>query len=493
MKKILYSSLFLFSLFFNAQQNTLLNAEFWKAKPDVEKVKAEISKGNNPSEFNASTFDPVALSINNGAPLSTIKYLIEQKGNSVDKLTHDGRIYLHWAAMTGNKEVIEYLISKGSDVNKLDTKGLTPLTFTAYFGLDNAEIYDLFFKSGVNPKQKYKDGANIMLLAIGNDKDGSLQKLFTSKGLSVNDTDDKGYTTFDYAASFGNLDLLKALKAKNVKANDIALINAAQGTRKVTNGIEVFKYLVEDVKLKPTATSADGATALQILARKPNQVEIINYLMSKGTDANKTDNEGNNALIAAAGGKDLNNVKAILPKIKNINVVNANGESALTNAVKSGSPEILAYLLDNKADVKVNDIKGNNLAYYLIQSYRPGPARGQKDEFTEKLELLKAKGLDLAAPQKDGSTLLHLAVAKNNMELLKKIASLNIDVNAVDKEKMTALHKAALIAKDDTILKYLVSAGAKKDIKTEFDETAYDMASENETLKNNKTAIDFLK
>jgi ankyrin repeat protein len=106
-------------------------------------------------------------------------------------LTHDGRLYLHWAAMTGNKEVIEYFISKGSDVNKLDTKGLTPLSFAAYFGLDNPEIYDMFFKAGVNPKHKYKDGANILLLAIGNDKDGSLVKLFTSKGLALTDTDDK--------------------------------------------------------------------------------------------------------------------------------------------------------------------------------------------------------------------------------------------------------------------------------------------------------------
>lgn len=75
----------------------------------------------------------------------------------------------------------------------------------------------MFFKAGVNPKHKYKDGANILLLAIGNDKDGSLIKLFTSKGLALTDTDDKGYTAFDYAASFGNIDLLKSLKAKTLK------------------------------------------------------------------------------------------------------------------------------------------------------------------------------------------------------------------------------------------------------------------------------------
>lgn len=59
------------------------------------------------------------------------------------------------------------------------------------------------------------------------------------------------------------------------------MINAAQGTRRQVNGIDLYKYLLEDVKLKPTAVSADGATALQIVARKPNQTEIINYLIER--------------------------------------------------------------------------------------------------------------------------------------------------------------------------------------------------------------------
>ena len=71
------------------------------------------------------------------------------------------------------------------------------------------------------------------------------------------------------------------MKAKNIKANDIALINAAQGTRRQVNGIDLYKYLLEDVKLKPTAVSADGATVLQIVARKPNQTGNHHYLIGK--------------------------------------------------------------------------------------------------------------------------------------------------------------------------------------------------------------------
>lgn len=502
-KLLLFASLTL-GMLLNAQQNQLLQADFWKAKPNVADVKEAISKGNSASAFNNSTFDPVALAINNGAPLETIQFLVEQPGNSVDKLTHDGRIYLHWAAMSGNPEIVKYLISKGSDVNKLDAKGMTPLTFAAGFGMNNKDIYEMFFNSGVDAKQKYGNGQTILLSAIAADKDLSLTQYFITKGMSLNDVDKHGSTAFDYAASMGNIDLLKKLQAKGIKATGQSVVNAAQGTRRVSNGIDVFKYLIDDVKVNPKSTNNDGASLISIIARKPNQSEIISYLINKGVDVNATDENGNTALMIAAGGRDLENVKTIVAQTKNINLQNADGESALTQAFKSGTSEIAEFLIDQKADVNVKDIKGNNLAYYIVTDYRPGPPPGsprpgaqtntpKKDEFTAKLDLLQSKGVSLKTPQADGNTLLILAASKNDLGLLKKLEAYKIDVNAKNKENMTALHQAALLAKDDQILKYLIALGADKNAKTDFDETAYDLAAENDFLKNNKISIDFLK
>src|SRR5918993_895344 len=119
MKKNLFISIALVAaLFSNAQQkNTLLEAAFWKTAPNVETVKAEIAKGNDPSQANANAFDVVVLAINNDAPNTTIKFLLEQPGNPVNKSTHDNRIYLHWAAYKGNVEIVEHQITKGSDIN----------------------------------------------------------------------------------------------------------------------------------------------------------------------------------------------------------------------------------------------------------------------------------------------------------------------------------------------------------------------------------------
>lgn len=79
------------------------------------------------------------------------------------------------------------------------------------------------------------------------------------------------------------------------------------------------------------------------------------------------------------------------------------------------------------------------------------------------------------------------------MDLLKLAKTSKVDINAVNKEGNSPLLQEAMSAKDDTVLKYLLANGADKSIKTEFDETAYDLASENELLKANKVNINFLK
>ncbi|MBO9659966.1 MAG: ankyrin repeat domain-containing protein [Chitinophagaceae bacterium] len=140
-------------------------------------------------------------------------------------------------------------------------------------------------------------------------------------------------------------------------------------------------------------------------------------------------------------------------------------------------------------DVKVVDGDGNNLASYLVQTFNEQRA----NEFEAKLKLLQDKGFAVNTPQKNGNTLYHLAVAKGDLALLKRVSQLSVDVNAKNKEGLTALHRAAMIAKDDTILKYLLSVGAKKDITTEFKETAFDLAVENENFSKNNIKPDFLK
>lgn len=492
MKKISLITSLLFVALSSAQKvNSLLDPNFWRKNPDVSTVKLEIEKGNDPTALNPSAFDPVTLAINNGASNDVVKFLIEQKGNEINKVTHDGRIYLHWASSKGNVELVEYLIEKGANIYWEDTSNNTPLVFALGNGQNNQALFEAYFKAGLDIKKKYKNGANLLLLAVASDKDLHITNYLISKGLSFKDVDQEGNTLFDYAARTGNLTNLKTLYGKGVKPTANALLFAAEGTRRSANSIEIFQYLVDELKIKPTVLSKNQESVLHFLAKKENQLPIITYFKDKGVALQTADGDGNTVLHYAASGRDLALVNYLLEQKVSVNSTNKKGETPLTQAVKSGSIDVISTLLKHGANITVLDQEGQPLAYHLVQNFKA--PRGGNDDFLDKIKLLKDNGLVLNRPFKDGNTMYHIAVAKNDLQLIKKLEGLGIDINTRNAEGLTALHKAALVAKDDIILKYLLSLNANKSIKTDLDETAYDLAKENEVLIQNEVNIDFLK
>lgn len=506
------SALMLAFVFSNvsAQEKALSNSDFWEAEPSLKEVKAELKKG-----FDFSTVqgmqDPLGLAIRYKASPKIISYLLEQPGLDLTHLLHEGRSYLHIAAYSSNAEAANLLLDKGMDMYFLDANTHTPVTFAAYQGKLTINLLDVFIAHGLDVHKRYesKNGANILLLAAPYDKDLIIIDYLISKGVSINSTDDDGNTAFNWAAQIGNVEMMKALLKKGAKFNDQALIMASKGTYRTSNKMEVFVYLVEELKINPKVVDgASGKNVLHSIARKRDQSKIVSYFLDKGVDVNLADEDGNTPFMVAAGGQSYDVVALMFPLVDKaqINTVNTEGNSALQNAVSKGSDKTVSLLLKNGADVQVKDKEGNSLAYFLIQSFRKprGRGRGTQEEkeaqakmqlqgFNNKLLALQKAGLDFSAVQNNGMTVYHLAVEKNNLPLLKMLAPLNVDINTQNKEGNTALHKAAMVAQDDEILKYLLAIGAKKGVKTEFEDTAYTLAKENEVLAKKHISVEFLK
>ena len=92
-------------------KNELLDRKFWQTNPTVETVKQKISEGNNPTTLNQYGFDAVVYAILEKTNNNTIKHLLSLEGNDVNKLTHDKRTYVFWAAYANNVELMKYLIA----------------------------------------------------------------------------------------------------------------------------------------------------------------------------------------------------------------------------------------------------------------------------------------------------------------------------------------------------------------------------------------------
>jgi len=487
MKKIhlvLLSNFIFISSMFAQKANIFHERNFWKANPSIKVIDEKSSKGNNISELNNNAFDAVVYAILENTDNNTIKYLLSKEGNSVNKKTHDGRTYIFWAAYKNNLELMKYLVSKDAKTNIVDDHGYTILNFAASTGQTNTKMYDYLIKMAANIKtDKNRKGANVLLLVAPYLENYSLVSYLLSKGASLEDKDNNGNGIFEYAAKGGNISLLKTLIDKGVQKGENTMIFASQGLRRKKNTLQTYKFL-ESVGVKTNCIDKDGKNPLHAIAYNNKDLATYSYFISKGVNVNLQDNKGRSPFMNAANNNTLEIVKFLSKKITNINSKDKKGRSALIMSVQSNNKDVVKFLLGIGANINTEDADGNTLSYYLINIFKT-------TEFEDKLSILEKNGLVMNKLQYSKNTLLHIAAAQDNLALLKRLNSFNIDVNAENKNQLSALQIAAMETKSIKILEYLLSIGAHKNIKTAFNETIYDLASENELLKNSN--INFLK
>ncbi|WP_420571326.1 ankyrin repeat domain-containing protein [Kordia sp.] len=477
------------------KSNAFLSRAYWKTNPSIADIDQKIADGHDISELDRNMFDAVSMALIEKTDNKTIKYLLSKKGNDVNKLTHDGRTYIFWAAYRDNLEMMRFLVEKGAKTDIIDSHGYSLANFAAVTGQVNPDLYNFCLTHGANfSKETNNDGANALLLVAPFAKDFKIIEYFTSKGISLKTTDTNGNGVFNYAAKAGNIPLMKRLIEKEIDYKTLssegenAIIFASRSLRRKTNTLETFKYLVS-LGIAANVTTKSGETPLHSLAYKSKDIAVFKYFVGEDVDVNQTNKDGNTALLLAAYENDIEIIDYLSTYTKNINHQNKEGRTALTNAVYRNSTKVIELLLNKGANLDIVDKEGNNLSYYLLKNFNPK----KQENFNEKLALLKAKGFDFLKPQSNGNTLYHLALDTNNLALVKYVKSLGIAVNQQNKEGISPLHMAAMKAKDTKILKYLLSIGADTTQKTAFDESVYDLAMENELLQKEHIDLNFLK
>ena len=122
---------------------------------NLENVKWLVTKGVPADSVDQNRDTPVHIAAAYGH-LDIVKYLIEEQNIPVYIKGDNDRTPLHYAAAYGHDTIISYLLSKGADVNAINSVGESPLINASHWGL--LSTVKLLLSNGANKSYTSKHG-----------------------------------------------------------------------------------------------------------------------------------------------------------------------------------------------------------------------------------------------------------------------------------------------------------------------------------------------
>lgn len=314
-----------------------------------------------------------------------IKFLVETGGTPRQqrrivnqKCQIKKTIPLHWASGYGNREVVQYLINNGAQIECADERGKTAINWASRFG--KLEILEDLLrgiknsgksrKAAVNTQEQ--GGRTALIWACLKGHTGCV-KLLLEAGADVNLADgdeDSGGTPLSWAASHGNAEILDLLLGKGAHiAHRAHERRPLLGWASFSGNIAAFKKLRSSASrqhflLDPDEPDVDGNTPFMLAAAR-GHAEIIQYLYNleheEGVyiDVHHEDRSGDTALSLASGWGRLHIVQWLVETAGlDVNHINKYGGTALHRAANWGRKEVIKYLLSKNAKPDIRDRKG---------------------------------------------------------------------------------------------------------------------------------------
>jgi ankyrin repeat protein len=229
----------------------------------------------------------LANAVSSGS-IPAVSLLLEKGANLHGIAARTGDTALHAAVCERNKEMVEFILKSGANVEILDSSGSTPL----YRALErhNGDAVQLLFKYGAIAEPQIRSGAKSVLhhaLIYGA---GELVPLLLEHGAKVEAKTNHGMTPFLQAGSCGSVPAIEALRTAgcHIHARDnmqrTALHHAAKG---YTDAVKALLRL----GLDPNARDAEGKTPLH-LTPVSRMSPVYDLLVRHGGDDKAVDHEG---------------------------------------------------------------------------------------------------------------------------------------------------------------------------------------------------------
>ncbi|RDD41599.1 Transient receptor potential cation channel subfamily A member 1 [Trichoplax sp. H2] len=333
---------------------------------------------------------------------------------------------LHYATIHDHIDVMQYLLSKGADIDALGGRlGRTPILVGTEFNRRNA-VQELL---NHDPDMSIKDSNGQQILHIvaqqGNVDLAKiiLQKL-VEKGLAfVNDIDDEHKSPIHFAVDHGRFGLTELL---------------------IQHGAQLC------------VAADDGSTPLHLAAYRKD-LRIMRLLLGAVENQGKKgylnifDNEGKTALHIAIEMNHLEMVKLCLNY--GASVMQENNLKPLIHiAAINGSIEIAKLLLQHHVQVSDQDNRDRTALHHAVLGYQ-----------TEMIQFLHSEGATLESLDEECKTPFLTAVENGFVNATVVLLNLGANISATDNKNRNCLHYACR-HRDSTILAELFKYGAASSI-----------------------------
>jgi ankyrin repeat protein len=248
------------------------------------------------------------------------------------------------AADAGHLNVVQYLVSKGANVNAKDRNGYTPLLLALVSDNADIELLKVLVGEGADVNVKAaSDGFTALHWAAANNRVDAISFLL-DKGANKNARNGNNVTPLFLAASKGNLDVVDDLiNNRGVHLNDNIFSAAKNGY------IGLIKYFVERRAVEPFAKNQNGDTPLHEAVSYGHTNVVKYFLDEKSGNVNLPNRRGETPLLVAARNGQLNVIRYLLNEANaNITARDNDQNSVLHKAAESGSLALVKYLVEEK-------------------------------------------------------------------------------------------------------------------------------------------------